>query len=151
MTASNAPGFLENSIASPGTAAMMLALTQTIYDEDLAKKLVAKKGLKAVVTEVGGKTSFYDFNERIKFNRAVIGACLNSGLIEKKSNDIHAVIHATEEAKRGLLVSVSTSSSLAMKIAIVRNEHWIAVALFGKSALHYMTNHERAGLGVMHI
>lgn len=51
MTASNAPGFLENSIASPGTAAMMLALTQTIYDEDLAKKLVAKKGLKAVVTE----------------------------------------------------------------------------------------------------
>lgn len=78
MTASNAPGFLENSIASPGTAAMMLALTQTIYDEDLAKKLVAKKGLKAVVTEVGGKTSFYDFNERI--NRAVIGACLNSGL-----------------------------------------------------------------------
>jgi len=32
MTASNAPGFLENSIASPGTAAMMLALTQTIYD-----------------------------------------------------------------------------------------------------------------------
>lgn len=138
MTASNAPGFLENSIASPGTAAMMLALTQTIYDEELAKKLVAKKGLKAVVTEVGGKTSFYDFNERI--NRAVIGACLNSGLIEKKSNDIHAVIHATEEAKR-----------LAMKIAIVRNEHWIAVALFGKSALHYMTNHERAGLGVMHI
>ena len=145
MTASNAPGFLENSIASPGTAAMMLALTQTIYDEDLGKKLVAKKGLKAVVTEVGGKTSFYDFNERI--NRAVIGACLNSGVIEKKSNDIHAVIHATEEAKRGILVSVSTSSSLA----IVRNEHWIAVALFGKSALHYMTNHERAGLGVMHI
>lgn len=144
MTASTAPGFLENSIASPGIAAMMLALTQTIYDEDMAKQMVAKKGLKAVVTEVGGKTSFYDFNERI--NRAVIGACF-----EKKSNDIHAVIHATEEAKRGLLVSVSTSASLAMKIAVVRNEHWIAVALFGKSALHYMTNHERAGLGVMHI
>lgn len=74
MTASTAPGFLENSIASPGIAAMMLALTQTIYDEDMAKQMVAKKGLKAVVTEVGGKTSFYDFNERI--NRAVIGACL---------------------------------------------------------------------------
>lgn len=139
MAASTVPGFLESSIVSPGTAAMMLALTQTIYDEDLAKKLVAKKGLKAVVTE----------NDRI--NRAVIGACLNSGLIEKKSNDIHAVIHATEEAKKGLLVSVSTSASLALKIAVSRNEHWIAVALFGKSALHYMTNHERAGLGVMHI
>lgn len=149
MAASTVPGVLESSIVSPGTAAMMLALTQTIYDEDLAKKLVAKKGLKAVVTEVGGKTIFDDFNDRI--NRAVIGACLNSGLIEKKSNDIHAVIHATEEAKKGLLVSVSTSASLALKIAVSRNEHWIAVALFGKSALHYMTNHERAGLGVMYI
>lgn len=121
MAASTVPGFLESSIVSPGTAAMMLALTQTIYDEDLAKKLVAKKGLKAVVTEVGGKTIFDDFNDRI--NRAVIGACLNSGLIEKKSNDIHAVIHATEEAKKGLLVSVSTSASLALKIAVSRNEH----------------------------
>lgn len=83
MAASTVPGFLESSIVSPGTAAMMLALTQTIYDEDLAKKLVAKKGLKAVVTEVGGKTIFDDFNDRI--NRAVIGACLNSGLIEKKA------------------------------------------------------------------
>ena len=47
--------------------------------------------------------------------------------------------------------NVATSSSLALKIAIVRKEHWIAVAIFGQSALHYMTNHERAGLGVMHI
>ena len=66
MAASTVPGVLESSIVSPGTAAMMLALTQTIYDEDLAKKLVAEKGLKAVVTEVGGKTSFDDFNERIQ-------------------------------------------------------------------------------------
>lgn len=149
MTVNQSSGFLESSINSPGTAAMLLALTQTIYDEDQVKRLVASKGFKAVVTEVGGKTTFYDFNEKI--NRAVIGACLNSGVIEKTSNDIHAIIHATEEAKKGLLVSVSTSASLAMKIAVARSDRWIAVALFGKSALHYMTNHERAGLGIMHI
>lgn len=149
MTGSSAPLLMESSIKSPGSAAILLALTQTLYDEERVKQLVAKNGLKAVVTEVGGKTNFYDFNERI--NRAVIGACLNSGLIQKTSNEIHAVIHAAEEAKRGLLVSVSTSASLAMKIAVARDEHWIAVALFGKSALHYMTNHERAGLGIMHI
>lgn len=149
MPVSSAPLLMESSIKSPGSAAILLALTQTLYDEERVKQLVAKNGLKAVVTEVGGKTNFYDFNERI--NRAVIGACLNSGLIQKTSNEIHAVIHAAEEAKRGLLVSVSTSASLAMKIAVARDEHWIAVALFGKSALHYMTNHERAGLGIMHI
>lgn len=142
-------GFLESSINSVGAAAMLLAITQTIYDEDIMKQLVAKNGFKAVVTEVGGKISFEDFNEKV--NRAVIGASLNSGLIQKCSNDIHAVIHATEEAKKGILVSVSSSASLALKIAVVRDDKWIAVALFGKSALHYMTNHDRAGLGIMHI
>lgn len=72
-------------------------------------------------------------------------------LFKKTTNDIHALIHATEEAKKGILVNVSTSANLAMKIAVARDDTWIAVALFGKSALHYMTNHDRAGLGVMHI
>lgn len=144
-----AVGFMGKSIKSAGSAAMLLSLTQTLYDEGVVKDLVAKSGFKAVVTEVGGKTTYDDFNEKI--NRAVIGACLNSSIINKTSNEVHALIHATEEAKKGILVSVNTGASLALKIAVVRDEHWIAVALFGKSALHYMTNHERAGLGVMHI
>ena len=126
------------SVKSVGVAAMLLALTRTLKDEETAKRALTEVGHKFVVTEVGG-------------NRAVIGASLNSGIIEKTANDIHALIHATEEAKKGILVSVSSSASLALKIAVVRDDGWLAVALFGKSALHYMTNHERAGLGVMHI
>lgn len=141
--------FMENSVKSVGTAAMLLALTQTIYDEDQAKQMVAKNGFKAVVTEVGGKTDFNEFNEKI--NRAVIGAALNAGIIQKSTKDIHAIIHATEEAKKGLLVSVNASASLALKVSVVRDSTWIAVALFGKSALHYMTNHDRAGFGIMHL
>lgn len=147
--AENSRTFLDSSINSAGTAAMLLALTQSLFDEEAAKKLVSKNGFKAVVTEVGGRTSFDDFNEKI--NRAVIGASLNSGIIQKTGNHIHALIHATEEAKKGILVSVSTSANLAVKISVARDENWIAVAVFGKSALHYMTNHDRAGLGVMHI
>lgn len=140
---------LGESIKSVGVAAMLLALTRTLKDEETAKRALTEAGLKFVVTEVGGKTSYDDFHEKV--NRAVIGASLNSGIIEKTANDIHALIHATEEAKKGILVSVSSSASLALKIAVVRGSGWLAVALFGKSALHYMTNHERAGLGVMHI
>ena len=137
---------LGESIKSVGVAAMLLALTRTLKDEETAKRALTEAGHKFVVTEVGGKTSYDDFHEKV--NRAVIGASLNSG---KTANDIHALIHATEEAKKGILVSVSSSASLALKIAVVRGSGWLAVALFGKSALHYMTNHERAGLGVMHI
>lgn len=140
---------LGESIKSVGVAAMLLALTRTLKDEETAKRALTEAGHKFVVTEVGGKTSYDDFHEKV--NRAVIGASLNSGIIEKTANDIHALIHATEEAKRGILFSVSSSASLALKIAVVRGSGWLAVALFGKSALHYMTNHERAGLGVMHI
>ncbi|WP_295790814.1 HutP family protein [uncultured Veillonella sp.] len=139
----------ESSMKTPGTAAMFLALTQTLHDENKAKGIVAKFGLKAVVTEVGGKATLEDFSEKV--NKAVIGACLNSGIITKTINEIHAVVHATEEAKKGVMINVSTSASLALKLAVVRDDHWIAVALFGKSALHYVTNHERAGLGIMHI
>ena len=131
---------LGESIKSVGVAAMLLALTRTLKDEETAKRALTEAGHKFVVTEVGGKTSYDDFHEKV--NRAVI---------EKTANDIHALIHATEEAKKGILVSVSSSASLALKIAVVRDTGWLAVALFGKSALHYMTNHERAGLGVMHI
>lgn len=141
------------SVKSVGVAAMLLALTRTLKDEETAKRALTEVGHKFVVTEVGGKTSYDDFHEKV--NRAVIGASLNSGIIEKTANDIHALIHALihamEEAKKGILVSVSSSASLALKIAVVRDDGWLAVALFGKSALHYMTNHERAGLGVMHI
>lgn len=140
---------LGESIKSVGVAAMLLALTRTLKDEETAKRALTEAGHKFVVTEVGGKTSYDDFHEKV--NRAVIGASLNSGIIEKTANDIHALIHATEEGKKGILVSVSSSASLALKIAVVRGSGWLAVALFGKSALHYMTNHERAGLGVMHI
>ena len=140
---------LGESIKSVGVAAMLLALTRTLKDEETAKRALTEAGHKFVVTEVGGKTSYDDFHEKV--NRAVIGASLNSGIIEKTANDIHDLIHATEEAKKGILVSVSSSASLALKIAVVRGSGWLAVALFGKSALHYMTNHERAGLGVMHI
>lgn len=141
--------FLTSSFTSTGAVAMLLALTQTLYDEDRVKTIATKKGYKVAVTEVGGKTNFDDFNEKI--TKAVIGACLNSGVIEKNTREVHAVIHATEEAKKGILVSVNTSASLALKVAIARDDQWVAVALFGKSALHYMTNHQRAGLGVMHI
>lgn len=138
---------LGESIKSVGVAAMLLALTRTLKDEETAKRALTEAGHKFAVTEVGGKTSYDGFHEKV--NRAVIGANLNSGIIEKTVNDIHALIHATEEAKKGILAS--SSASLALKIAVVRDTGWLAVALFGKSSLHYMTNHERAGLGVMHI
>jgi HutP. len=141
--------FLRESVRSAGTAAMLLALTHTISDEEAVKKMVSELGYRFVVTEVGGNSGLTEFQS--KTTRAVIGAALNSGLLSKSPTNYHALLHAAEEAKRGILTNVSSGSSLAVKIAIVRDASWIAVAIFGESALHPVTNHERAGLGIMHI
>lgn len=141
--------FMSQSVRTVGTAAMLLALTRTMQDEETLKSMLAGRGYRCVVTEVGGKSSLLEFQE--KTTRAVIGAALNCGIITKSPTNYHALLHATEEAKRGIMVNVATSASLAVKIAIVRDDAWIAVALFGESALHQMTNHERAGLGIMHL
>ncbi|WP_339064025.1 HutP family protein [Tepidibacillus marianensis] len=50
-----------------------------------------------------------------------------------------------------MLVNVSSSVSLAVKVAVVRDHHWIAVAMYGLSAIHPITNHHRIGLGIMHL
>ena len=140
---------LSSCVSSAGTAAMLLALTRSMTDEDFVKAMVAKRGFRFVVTEVGGKSTLAEFQERT--TKAVMGACLNSGLVKKTPPHIHALLHALEEAKRGVLVNASSSTSLAMKIAIVRDKQWVAIAMFGDSAIHPITNHERAGMGVMHL
>ncbi len=136
------------SANSAGRLAMLLAITATRAEEMAIRDLAAANGTyRCAVTEVGGK--YGDFRERIF--HAVVGAALNSGVIAKTPFQMHALLHATVEAERGMLVNIPGSSSLNTKVAIVTDGKWIAVAIFGVSAFHPLTNHERAGLGVMHL
>lgn len=131
-----------------GYYAMRLAMSQTLKEEEELKRSLSAKGLHIVVTEVGGNTK-RDFQE--KASRSILGAALNASLIQKEACEIHALMHAAEEAKRGILVNTASEANLAVKIAIVRAACWIAVAIFGESAIHPMTSHERCGLGIMNI
>ncbi len=131
-----------------GYNAMRLAMTRTIAEEAQLKRIYAKNGVRFVVTEVGGNSK-QGFQEKIV--RAILGAVLNENLIEKNVHEVHALLHAAEEAKRGMLINTASDVNLAVKIAIIREEHWIAVAIFGESAIHPFTSHERCGLGVMNI
>lgn len=131
-----------------GHNAIQLAMTRTIDEETAVKKHFTELGIRHVVTEVGGKSS-RDFQE--KMSRSVLGAALNSGIIDKTPHEIHALVHACEEAKRGLLINSSSEVNLAVKVAIIRKDHWIAIGIFGESAIHPYSCHERCGLGIMNI
>ena len=139
---------LAESAEGLGYNALLLALSSTPEEEKALKDAIGSLGMNCVATHVGGKT---DGDFQPKLVRAIIGAALNSGLVEKNERAIHALLHASDEAKKGLLVSTSSSASLSVKVGIVRNEHWVAVAMFGESSMHTFSSHQRAGLGVMHL
>lgn len=132
-----------------GRRALLLAMTESRVEEDEMKAEFQKAGYQSVATEIGGSSNDEDFQQRSM--RAVIGAALNSGVVNKEARAIHALIHATEEAKKGVIINTSSATSLSMKIAIVRDQKWIAVAFYGQSSIHVFTCHERAGLGIMHL
>ena len=58
---------------------------------------------------------------------------------------------ASLEAITGITNHILFDAALKLKMAIVSDGKWVAVALYGDSAIHPITNHERAGLGIMHI
>lgn len=130
-----------------GRLAILLAMSTSREQEDLIKKTLGDLDYKFCITEVGGERD--EFNR--KLYKAVIGATLNNDIIIKNSHEVHALLHATEEAKKGFLFKEVSSLHVAVKVGIVRDKHWLAVGMYGYSAMHSITNHSRSGLGLMHI
>jgi len=130
-----------------GRVAILLASTTDSREESALKRQIAKSGWRAVATEVGGLAG--ELPQKI--TRAVVGAALNSGVVEKKGGEMHALMHAALEAMNGFISMSLLEASIGAKIAIVRNRFWLTVAVVGDSAYHAVAHHERCGLGVMHL
>lgn len=130
-----------------GRSALFLASTTGAAEERLLKDQIEDFGWKAVATEVGGLAG--ELPQKI--TRAVVGAALNGKIVIKVSNEMHALMHAALEAMNGFMAMGMLEASIGVKIAIVRNRTWLAVAVVGDTAYHAVAHHERCGLGVMHL
>ena len=128
-------------------AAVLLAITKDSRMEQVCKQYIEQQGWRVVATEVGGLLS--DLPQKIV--RALVGAALNANIIEKNSREMHALVHAAIEAGDSFLSRGMVEVSVGAKIAIVRNNDWLAVAIFGDCSAHVAAHHDRCGLGVMHI
>lgn len=128
-------------------AAVLLAITKDAETESACKRHIEEQGWRVVATEVGGLLS--DLPQKIV--RALVGASLNAGIIEKTNREMHALIHAALEAGNSFVTRGLVEVSIGAKIGIVRSEDWIAVAIFGDCAAHVVAHHDRCGLGIMHL
>lgn len=130
-----------------GRLTILMSMSTDREQEQIFRDFIKDSKYVGCITEIGATTQ--DFPA--KMFKAVLGASLNNNVISKTPNEVHALLHATTEAKQALLVNSSAALNLAVKCCIVREEHWIAVAMYGYSAMSSFTNHERVGLGIMHI
>ncbi len=129
-----------------GKAAIMASLTDENEEPEI-KRLLSNSPFKLAITFVSGLS-----NEiRGTFVKSVINCALQNEIIQKSPGQIHAVVHAALDAFTGVVHAVPADASLKIKVAIVTDHKWVAVAVYGDSAFFHMTNHERSGLGVMHI
>lgn len=130
--------------------ALLLALTEGREDEEELKKALTESfSLVCGVTEIGGTVT--TLQQGGKLNNAVLSTAFNTGVIRKDPAQIHAAVHATLEASNSVFIHTNANASFALKVGMVTDRSWLAVAIFGKSSLHPLSEHARVGLGYMHI
>lgn len=140
---------MEISLDRIGKLALFAAMTSREEEDRLKQEIeTAKQGqFRLAITFVTGTRS-----EVMKVvSKSAVSCALQNNVIKKAANQVHAVVHATIEAIGGIVEYIPADSSLKLKLSVVSSPDWLAVAIYGDSAVHPMTNHERAGLGIMHL
>jgi hypothetical protein len=130
--------------SSPVRAAIMVAMTP---DQKLEKELIAEyktRGILCAATMISGR----DFEARPRILRNMIGLCLNEGIIEKKTEHIHPLVHAIHEAcQTARLVDSYAAQNFCVKGSAARCGHWIVVCFYGEMGMHEFSVHGTIGIG----
>ncbi len=146
ISAQCASSFFEQNLTIEKVS-ILLAMTASREQEEELKRHFTQEGYLCGVTEIAGVND----ELRRRLLNAVVGASLNLGIVQRNSNEIHTLVHATLEAAQGLALNIPVVESFRLKAAISRKDGWICVAFFGVRAMHSLTNQQTVSMGVMHI
>lgn len=130
-----------------GKVALIAAISVDCEEKRIKEELCRLGPYKLTAIYVSGRKTEIES----MFVRSLVSAALKANVIEETSRSIHAVVHAGMEAWHALTDAVVGGSSLKVKVAIVSDGKWVAIAAYGVSAMHRLTNHERVGFGIMHL
>ncbi len=130
-----------------GKLALMLAMSDDEEEVTFKSSISDMQGIKMVIKYISGKSSTI----QTSIVKTIVNASLQSEIIENRPTQIHGLLHATLGAYTSLREQGVVESNLKIKVAVVCDDRWVAVAMYGSSAFHYMTSHERASLHIMHV
>ena len=124
-------------------AATIIAMSESVEDEKGLIAFYQKHGCKCVATMITGA----DNKALREATGNVVGACLNSNIIERKKEHIHPLGHAIQEAIVGTRLDSSLGQNCRIKVAIVRRGNRLAVSMYGDLGFHEMSSHKTIGCG----
>lgn len=131
-----------------GKLAIMTAMTSNEEEAELKRVFGTRHpDWRIAVTVITGLSS----DIKSSFVKSIVGCALQNNIVRKTGGQIHAVLHAALDAFSGVVHQVPAEASLKLKVCIVTDSDWVAVAIYGDSAFYPITNHERCSLGVMHL
>ena len=128
---------------NPFRAAICLAMTEGLEEEKELITLFQRYDCFCAATMLSGS----DRDTLRKITGNVVGACLNSGIIQRKHAHLHPLGHAVEEAVDGTRLDSSVEQNSRLKIAIARKDNRIAVAIYGDMGFHECSSHKTIGCG----
>ncbi|MEL1135622.1 HutP family protein [Desulfitobacterium sp. THU1] len=129
--------------------ALALALTEPHEEMNELRKLLLSQNVYCAVTELGG--TYNDLQPSGKLTHSVIAEAIHAGAIQKEPKAICAITHAIIEASQGIFVQDNSCTHYELKVGIASNRNWIAIAIFGRSSLHALSERCRVGLGYTHL
>ena len=128
---------------NPFRAALLIAMTESMEQENRLIDYFAGRGCRCTATMVNGTHG--EALRRVIGN--VIGACLNGGLIERRQAHIHPLAHAVQEAVLGTRLDSSVGQNCRLKVGIARRGDAIAVVMYGDLGFHECSSHKTVGGG----
>jgi len=134
---------IPNGKVNPFRAAICVAMTESLEDEKELISLFQQYDCLCAATMLSGS----DKETLRKITGNVVGACLNSKLIQRKHAHIHPLGHAVEEAVDGTRLDSSVEQNSRLKIGIARKDNMIAVAIYGDMGFHECSSHKTIGCG----
>ena len=140
--------FVFDKEMDPVQIAIMLAMTRNQEEEKEMLRRYRGMGARCAVTMVSGSNAA----DRNKTLRSVVGLCLNERIVDKKTEHLHPVAHATWEASQcSRTADIVVGQNFCVKAAVVRKDHWFAICLYGSMGMHELTAHKTVGVGLMTI
>ena len=139
---------MEMGLQRIGKIAMLAAMSDEKEEERIKKEVSENMNeYRLAVTFISGLST--DISK--SFVKSIVGCALQNNVIRKSGTQIHAVLHAALDSLKGVIHQVPAEASLKLKVGIVSNQDWVAVAIYGDSAFYPITNHERSALSMMHL